>query len=182
MNMNMKKLALALSMASVMAMGAAHAQSGDQGHGKITFRGTIINAACSIDALSIDQAKELGAISMAHLSDGGKSTPVNFDIQLHDCDTSESLKATVSFNGVLGDTALGLKDALGVTGQGGGVGVVITDMGGNVITPNEASPAMNLNDGDNLLKFQAYVQGGSGSGAVVPGSFTSIVDFMMNYE
>ncbi|MEB8258295.1 type 1 fimbrial protein [Enterobacter asburiae] len=178
--MNMKKLVLAVAMASGLGMGAAHAA--DNGHGKITFTGTIIDAACSIDASSIDQTKELGAISMKQLSGGGQSSPINFNIQLHDCDTTTAKNATVTFNGVAGDGAAGLDGALAVTGQGSGVGVVITDMGKNVIKPNVASPDIALNDGDNELQFQAYVQGSSVAGAVIPGAFTSVANFVMDYK
>lgn len=178
--MNMKKLVLAVAMVSALGMGAAHAA--DKGHGKITFTGTIIDATCSIDAESLDQTKELGAISMKQLDGGGKSSPIDFDIKLHDCSTATLKNATVSFNGVAGDSTAGLDGALAVTGQGSGVGVVITDMGGNVIKPNVASPEMVLNDGDNDLLFQAYVQGSSVANAVVPGTFSSVANFMMDYK
>lgn len=180
--MNMKKIVLAVAMTSGMTIGTVHAA--DQGGGKITFQGSIINAACSIDAGSLEQTRQLGAISAKQLSNGGKSTPINFDIQLHDCDTSvlTSKTATVTFGGVAGESAAGLDGALAVTGQGSGVGVVITDMGGKVIKPNIASPGMALNDGDNDLQFQAYVQGSSASNAVVPGAFTSVANFVMSYQ
>ncbi|MBL5841189.1 type 1 fimbrial protein [Enterobacter asburiae] len=179
--MNMKKLVLAVAMASGMAMSGANAAT-DQGHGKITFKGAIIDAACSIDASSLDQTHDLGAISMKKLDGGGKSTPINFNIQLHDCDTATAKNATVKFNGVAGDASEGLDGALAVTGQGSGVGVVITNMGGKPIKPNMASPDVALNDGDNNLEFQAYVQGASASGAVVPGAFTSVANFVMQYK
>lgn len=178
--MNMKKLVLAVAMASGMATCAANAA--DQGHGKITFTGTILNAACSIDASSLDQTKELGSISLKQLAGGGKSTPINFGIQLRDCDITTAQNATVTFNGVAGDAAAGLDGALAVTGQGSGVGVVITNMGGKVIKPNVVSPDMALNDGDNNLEFQAYVQGASTADAVLPGAFTSVANFVMQYK
>lgn len=178
--MNMKKVALVAVMASGMVMSTAHAAN--QGGGKITFNGSIIEAPCSIDAGSENQSKELGAISMKHLSGGGKSTPIDFNIQLHDCDVVTAKNATVTFNGVAGDQSAGLDGALAVTGQGSGVGVVITDMGGNIIKPNEKSPKMPLFEGDTNLQFQAYVQGSSASGAVKAGKFTSVANFMMDYK
>ncbi|MDO2449524.1 hypothetical protein [Enterobacter vonholyi] len=60
--MNAKKILLAMALSSLMAAGA-HAASTDQGHGKITFLGSVIDAPCSIDAKSLDQTIQLGAIS-----------------------------------------------------------------------------------------------------------------------
>lgn len=178
--MNMKKIALAFAISTVMAT-AANAAT-DQGHGKITFKGSIIEAACSIDAKSLDQTIQLGAISRSHLSGGGKSTPVDLSIQLHDCDTELAETATVTFNGVAGESKSGLDKTFAVNGQGSGVGVAITDLGGNVIEPGVATDDIVLNDGDNLLEFKAYVLGSSVSGEVVPGTFESVANFVMDYS
>lgn len=177
--MNMKKIILAVALSSAMVSGV---NAADEGHGKITFKGSVIDAACSIDAKSLDQTVELGAIAKGALNNGGKSTPVDFSIQLHDCDTSTAQEATVSFNGYEGDKAAGLDKSFAVTGQASGVAVSITDMGSNVITPNSAAKAIAINDGDNELQFQAYVQGASTSDAVVPGTFTSTANFVMSYQ
>ncbi|TNV22522.1 type 1 fimbrial protein [Buttiauxella sp. B2] len=178
--MNLKKALLAVIVSSVVSMGANAAT--DEGHGKITFKGSIIEAACSIDAKSLDQSIQLGAISKKHLGGGGKSTPVPLSIQLHDCDTDTAKTATVTFNGTKGDDKEGLSSGFAVTGQGAGVGVVITDLGGNVIAPGGASEVFNINDGDNELEFQAYVQGASASASVIPGSFQSVANFVMSYQ
>lgn len=178
--MNAKKILLLTALSSLMSVGA-HAST-DQGHGKITFNGSIIDAPCSIDGLSLEQDIQLGAISKNQLADGGKSTPVNFDIQLHDCDSATANKASITFNGLAGDQAEGLDSAFAVNGQGSGVGVVISDMGGNVIKPSTKTALATMNDGDNDLQFMAYVQGSTASAAVVPGSFNSVVNFMMTYE
>lgn len=182
--MNMKKIVCAVAMASAMATGAANAAAAagtDQGHGKIKFEGTVIEAACSIDAKSIDQTIQMGAIAAHALDKNGKSTPVDFSIQLHDCDTSMGGTATVAFNGIAGDKGAGLDQAFATTGTaGGGVGVVITDLGGVAIAPNSQSSAINLADGDNKLEFQAYVLGSQSS--VIPGAFSSVANFVMDYQ
>ena len=179
--MNAKKILLAMALSSLMAAGA-HAASTDQGHGKITFLGSVIDAPCSIEAKSLDQTIQLGAISKNQLSEGGKSTPVSFDIQLHDCDSATANKASITFNGLAGDKTDGLDGAFAVTGQAAGVGVVIADMGGKVIKPSTKSALAAMNDGDNDLQFLAYVQGPTASDAVVPGNFGAIANFMMTYE
>ncbi|MBC4010972.1 type 1 fimbrial protein [Morganella morganii] len=179
--MSMKKIVLALAVSSVVAMTA---QAANQGGGKVNFHGEVIDAACSIDANSLKQTVELGSVAKVQLAKGGKSTPVDFTIQLHNCDTTSAGTTTVSFNGVKGDAAEGLDKAFSVSGPAtGALGVVVTDAGGNVIEPNTSSSAFALNDGDNTLNFKAYMQGASGaSKAVAPGEFTATADFVMAYQ
>ncbi len=180
--MKMGKTILAIAMSSAMMTGA-HAAT-DQGHGAITFHGSIIDAPCSIDANSQKQDIELGSISKKTLSAGGKSTPVAVDIKLHDCDLSTAKGATITFNGTAGASASGLDGAFAVNGDGKGVGVVITDIAGVVIKPGAPSTIdlTKMYDGDNQLNFQAYVQGSSVKDAVTAGSFTSVANFMMAYQ
>lgn len=176
----MNKLLMTIVLSSVLAAGANAAD--DMGHGKLTFKGSIIDAPCSIDAESLDQTIQLGAISKNQLASGGKSKPVPFNIQLHDCDAATADKASISFNGIAGDSAAGLSSSFAVTGQGSGVGVVIADLGGKVIKPDTPTTLPAMNSGDNELVFQAYVQGSSASDAVTPGNFVSVANFMMTYE
>ncbi|WP_449556055.1 fimbrial protein [Huaxiibacter chinensis] len=178
--MNVNKILLAMACSSLMSAGAYAAV--DQGHGKLTFIGSVIDAPCSIDAKSLDQTIQLGAISQYQLAGGGKSTPVSFDIQLHDCDSATANKASITFNGIAGDSAGGLDSNFAVTGQASGVGVGITDMGGKIVKPGVAVSLAAMNDGDNDLQFLAFVQGSTASDAVVPGTFASIANFMMSYE
>ncbi|VTR59918.1 Fimbria A protein precursor [Serratia fonticola] len=94
-----------IMMAAVIALGVssvAHAAVKDQGHGKVTFTGSIIDAPCSITPDSIDQTIELGQISKVALKDGGKSTPRNFSIDLENCEVGKdnNNKVTVTFTGM----------------------------------------------------------------------------------
>ncbi len=53
-----------IAMATLLVLGGASAaNAADQGHGKVTFKGAIIEAPCSIAPESIDQTIELGQIS-----------------------------------------------------------------------------------------------------------------------
>ena len=61
-------------LATVMTMGlgmASVANAADQGQGKITFTGSIVDAPCSITAGSADQTIPLGAISNIALAANG---------------------------------------------------------------------------------------------------------------
>ena len=80
--MKLNKIVMALVLAFSTVSGA---QAADQGHGKVTFTGSIIDAPCSITPQSIDQTVDLGQISKEALLSGGKSTPRNFSIGLENC-------------------------------------------------------------------------------------------------
>ena len=179
--MSMKKIVLALAVSSVVAVTA---QAANQGSGKVNFHGEVIDAACSIDANSLKQTVELGSVAKVALYKGGKSTPVDFAIQLRNCDITDKTTTTVEFKGIAGESAEGLDKAFAVSGPAAGaLGVVVTDAGGKVIAPGSTSPVFTLNDGDNELNFKAYMQGASNaSSAIAPGGFTATADFVMDYQ
>ncbi|HCR1107301.1 TPA: type 1 fimbrial protein [Klebsiella aerogenes] len=185
--MNMKKIVLAVAMSSVVCMGAAHAGAPDpkdpipkdQGHGTITFKGSIIDAPCSISPDSAYQTVDLGEVSNVTLKKGGTSRPQNFDIKLEQCDTStlKSVKATFT-----GAASASNPDLLGITGTAKGASIAITNGSGSVIKLGKPSPAQTLQDGDNTLAFSAYLQGDGASATIIPGSFQSVADFTLSYE
>ncbi|MGL4429836.1 MAG: fimbrial protein [Silvania sp.] len=174
--MNLKKIVLAMAMASGMAMGAAHAA--DQGHGTVTFTGSIIDAPCSISPDSIDQTVNLGEVSSTALKDSGTSEPRPFDIKLEQCDTTTSKTVTTTFTGA---ASAGNPDLLGITGTAKGASIAITNGSGEVVKLGTATAPQTLQDGNNTLEFSAYLQGDGASATIVPGSFQSVADFTLAY-
>jgi hypothetical protein len=74
--------------------------------GTVHFKGEVVNAACAVDAGSIDQTVQLGQVRSAKLATAGNtSTAVGFNIQLNDCDTTVATKASVAFTGTAIDSA-----------------------------------------------------------------------------
>lgn len=166
-------------MALVMAMGVSSFAQADQGHGKVTFTGSIIDAPCSISPDSVDQTIDMGQISNAALLNGGKSTPRDFTIDLENCvftgDTAKN-KVTVTFSGA--STASGL---LGITGSASGAGIALTHQGEtDKIKLGTPTTAQTLQNGNNTLKFAAYVQGDAEK--IVEGDFTAVTDFTLAYN
>ena len=177
--MNFKKVTLAVALGMVMASGMANAT--DQGHGKVTFTGSIIDAPCSINPDSIDQTVSLGQISNVALkADGntGTSVPRNFEIKLENCDTSTLSSVKTTFTG-----ADGVSDgSLGITGTAKGASIILTNGDGAQIKLGEASAAHNLQDGNNTLLFSAYLKGDGASATITPGDFTAVADFTLAYQ
>ncbi|ELY4671744.1 fimbrial protein [Cronobacter muytjensii] len=173
--MKLNKLVIALGI--VMATGAANAK--DQGHGTISFTGSIIDAPCSITAETANQTVDLGQVSNVALTNGQTSSPKPFFIQLEQCDTS-NLKSGVS-TAFTGATDANNPDMLGVTGSAKGAGIVITDGSGTPIKlDGTPSTAQTIGDGSNKLSFSAYLQANGAS--VTPGDFSSTADFTLSYN
>lgn len=171
-----------IMMAAVLAFGATSmmAQAADQGHGTVTFKGAIIDAPCSIAPESVDQTVEMGQVSNVALKNGGKSVPRQFDIKLEQCDITTMKSVTTTFSG---KSSAASADRLGIIGTASGASIGITDMASNPIKLGTATPSQKLNDGNNTLRFAAYLQGdGTKDAEVVPGDFTAVADFKLAYQ
>lgn len=176
--MNFKKVALASVMGLVLA---ASAQAADQGHGKVTFTGSIIDAPCSISPDSIDQTVNLGQVSNVALkanSNTGTSVPRNFEIKLENCDTTTLKSVKTTFTGAEGAT----EGSLGITGTAKGASIILTNGDGKQLKLGEASEAHKLQNGNNTLLFSAYLQGDGATATVTPGDFSAVADFTLAYQ
>jgi type 1 fimbria pilin len=178
-----------IMMAAALAFGTiCTAQAADQGHGKVTFTGSIIDAPCSINPESIDQTVELGQISKVALVGGGKSTPRNFSIDLENCSFGSPAaknKVQVTFTGMNGieSEAKAKNGLLGITGTAGGASIAITQGDGEVIKLGEPTKEQVLQDGNNTLTFAAYMQGDGGDASTITeGDFQSVADFTLAYN
>lgn len=176
--MKLNKLAMALGFGLVMAAGAANAAT-DQGHGTVTIKGSIIDAPCSITPETVDQTVNLGQISNKMLANGGKSTPQEFRIELENCDLAEGKNTVdITFTGSKSSTNPTL---IGMTGSASGASIGVTDGSGALIELGTAKSLM-ITNGNNVLGFSAYLQGDGASAVIVPGEFTSIINFNLDYQ
>lgn len=179
--MNMKVNKTIMAAAVIFGMSSL-AHAADQGHGKVTFTGSIIDAPCSIAPESIDQTVELGQISNAALKDNGHSMPKNFDIKLEGCSFGQPTaknKVQVTFTGMESAAGNGL---LGITGNAKGASVAITQSDGQIIKLGKPTKEQALQDGNNTLTFAAYMQGDGASTDVVEGDFQAVADFTLAYN
>lgn len=173
----------AIASAFIMTMGlvSSSVYAAEEGSGKVTFTGSIIDAACSVNPDSSDQEVNLGQIAASQLADNGVSTPRNFEINLENCalnddGTAPSVKVTFG-----GSKAVENEDTwFGITGTANGAGIVITDGSSNIIPVGGTSTARELIEGNNTLGFSAYLQGLGGD--ITTGEFQSIADFTLAYE
>jgi len=174
--MKLNKIASVLVFASSMATYGAHAAA-DQGAGRVDFKGSIINAACSINPQSTQQEVDLGQIAAKQLANSGTSTPRNFEILLENCDITDDSAVSLTFGG---DSANTTNTLLGITGTASGAGIAMTTGNGERITLGQATQPRDLIEGDNTLVFSAYLEGLGG--AIETGDFFSSTNFTLAYQ
>lgn len=168
-----------IMLATVVAFGISSvAHAANQGTGTVRFEGSIIDAPCSISADTINQTVQLGQVSSAALAKGGQSTPVSFDIKLENCDINTKKSVRTTFNGAVSGVN---SDLLGITGTAQGAGVAIS-YGGTPVKLNTFTQAQNLNEGNNILQFAAYLQGESDDAVITPGNFYAVANFALDYQ
>lgn len=181
-----------IMIAAVLAFGASSmvAQAANQGSGTITFTGEIIDAPCSIAPGNIDQTIPMGQISNLSLKDGRASElkqPVS--ILLEDCTSATQKTVKTTFTGQPGGAAGTDNNMIGL-GSGStakGASIVMTDYenGNAVIELGKATAGQGIKAGQEKaeLKFTAFLKGNGGAlDTIVPGAFSSVVNFALNYQ
>ncbi|MEY8650260.1 fimbrial protein [Klebsiella michiganensis] len=170
---------LSLSSASVFAADPVTVNGGT-----VHFKGEVVNAACAVDADSVEQTVQMGQVRSALLgSAGATSSAVGFNIQLNDCDTTVATKASVAFYGTAVDSENPTVLALQNSSAGGAtnVGVQILDSMGTPLALDGATfgAAANLNNGTNVIPFQARYYA---TGAATAGTANADATFKVQYE
>lgn len=174
--MKIKKIA-AISLFTIATTGVVNAA--DQGSGKVTFYGSIVNAPCSIAPNVDDQKIPLGQVSNTLLANGGEQTAVPFTIDLQNCDNSTKKTVTATFTG-----KSGVDGRLGITGEATGASILLRDGSGKKIELGTATTAQNINGGANTLQFTAALKGDGTTDdpiAVGTGAFTAVTNFTLAY-
>ncbi|HDU4322942.1 TPA: type 1 fimbrial major subunit FimA [Klebsiella aerogenes] len=182
--MKIKTLAFVVLSGLSLSSAAALADTTTVNGGTVHFKGEIVNAACAVDAGSIDQTVQLGQVRSAKLATAGStSSAVGFNIQLNDCDTTVATKAAVAFSGTAVDSKNNTVLALQSSAAGGAtnVGVQILDKTGTALGLDGAtfSAATTLNDGTNIIPFQARYYA---TGAATAGTANADATFKVQYE
>ena len=181
--MKIKTLAMVVLSALSLSSAAALADTTVNG-GTVHFKGEVVNAACAVDAGSIDQTVQLGQVRSAKLATAGStSSAVGFNIQLDDCDTTVATKASVAFSGTAVDSSNTTVLALQNSAAGGAtnVGVQILDSTGTPLALDGAAfgAQTTLNDGTNVLPFQARYYA---TAAATAGTANADATFKVQYE
>lgn len=181
--MKLNKIAL-VALSGLMVSAGAMAAGTIADGGTVHFKGEIVNAACAVDAGSIDQTVQLGQVRSAKLAtEGSTSSAVGFNIQLDDCDTTVATKAAIAFSGAAVDAANPTVLALQSSAAGGAtnVGVQILDQTGTALALDGGtfSSPTTLSDGTNIIPFQARY---FATGVATAGTANADATFKVQYQ
>lgn len=165
--MKIKSLVVGVLSALSLSVTVAHAATTTVNGGTVHFEGEVVNAACAVDAGSVDQTVQLGQVKASTLAaTGDTSGAVGFNIQLDDCDTTVATTAAIAFAGVTATssasgTSTSFPNVLALQSSAAGsatnVGIQILDSTGAALNLDGASfsTAKTLINGTNTLPFQA---------------------------
>lgn len=150
--------------------------------GAVHFKGEVVSAACAVDAGSSDQTVRLGQVRSTKLAAADStSSPVGFNIQLDDCDTTVAKTAAVAFTG---SEVAGKNNILALQATGAGaatnVGIQILDSKSipMQLDGTNFGSVVNLTNGTNTIPFQArYIA----TGAATAGTANADVTFKVQY-
>jgi type 1 fimbria pilin len=124
--------------------------------GTINFQGDIIDATCSVAPSSQNKTVQLGkVVSRKFTGTGSISTPVDFSIDLLDCDTASAKNAQVTFSGTADGENLAIANSGQTVAAATGVVIQLKDSTGKVIPMGKASSQYILGNGTNSLQFKA---------------------------
>ena len=176
------KVAIKTALASMvlLAGSASVVHAAGAGEGTVTFKGAIIEAACSIDPDSVDQTVGLGQVAKSQLAGGGVASPEDFYINLTGCDVSSLTDKTVTTT-FTGAESAAVPGALGIVGTAQGAGIMMVDGSGAPVVLGTATTPRLLADGNNTLAFGAYLKG-QATGDITPGEFTAVTNFSLAYQ
>ncbi|EDK8463339.1 type 1 fimbrial protein [Salmonella enterica subsp. diarizonae] len=170
--------------AVAMTLVSFGASAANQGVGTINFKGSVIDAPCGIAPESADQTVNFDQISKAHLNKGGISKKQFVDIKLVNCEFGTAADTTplknnlsVAFSGLTvstDGTGLGLSDTNAVVKMSGPDGKPVKFDG------TASTNIAKLQNGDNTLRYQAWVQ--KGAAAVTEGEFSTVANFALAYN
>ena len=199
--MQIKSLVVGVLSALSLSVTIAQAATTTVNGGTVRFEGEVVNAACAVDAGSVNQTVQLGQVKASSLSAVGEtSSAVGFNIQLDDCDTSVAKTAAIAFAGVTATSndddssdpsdpetygTTSYPDVLALQGSAAGsasnVGIQILDSTGSALKLDGASfsTAKTLVDGTNTLPFQARYYA---LGAAKAGTANADATFQVQYQ
>ncbi|MFJ2334796.1 fimbrial protein [Pseudomonas helleri] len=144
---------LAFSAATACLL-ASQVQAADN----LSFKGVLVAQACTIRPGDELIAVEFSDISTASLYLNTRTPGVPFYIHLQDCDTQIADSVTVTFSGAENAELPGLL-ALATGSVARGIAIGLETGASQLLPLNVPSPEQGLNNGDNIMVFNAYVRG-----------------------
>ncbi|HIH9051505.1 TPA: fimbrial protein [Escherichia coli] len=168
-------------MAGAIAMTLLSFGANAAGQGQVNFKGTVVSSPCGIASESASQTIDFGQISSASLNAGNHSKAQDVEIKLVNCELNDARKSVnISFSGSAKDNA---NTELGTTGDTKAVVKMSTAAGDFVVFDgNTSAGKYNLKEGDNTMRYSAWVQKANGETTVNEGEFSAVANFNLSYQ
>lgn len=144
----------------------------------LQFKGVLISDPCIVDTDSEEQVVEMGTIAAKTFINHQRSAPKNFKILLKECDLSLGNTVSVTFDGKEDNDQPG---TFAVTGDASGIAIALEEIDGKSIKPGAELRPVQLEQGETVLNYVAYVQGTDFS-KVKEGAFESKAVFFLEYD
>lgn len=148
----------------------------------VKFDGNLVAEPCTLDPNTTNFSLNLGDIIDKYLYINSRTHSKAFNINLLDCDLSLGSSVIVTFSGNPEPELPDLLSLSGGTARGIAVGLENSD--GSALPINKPTNAFKLMKGNNILTFNAYVQGtpkAIQNRGIRKGDFTAISTFTLDY-
>ncbi len=146
--------------------------------GTVNFKGSVVDAPCSISVETKDQLVEFGAVASTGFTGVGSTvTTKKFPIVLENCAVGTYTKTSIRFDATPDGEHIKLTPDIGVAK---GVAVQLLYPDGSPVLLGYDSLSTNLNNGSNTLQFGArYIQTAA---AVTTGPANAQAQFTVSYQ
>ncbi|EKT53664.1 fimbrial protein [Providencia burhodogranariea] len=152
--------------------------------GEIKIRGLLVAEACTVRPGDENIIVEFGNIVDKYIYINQKTPLEQFNIHLDDCDNSIFNTVTVKFEGTENPNLPGLL-ALDNASMASGIGIELFENSGKNIPINSLTSTYRLENGTNILSFNANVQGEPNAiknKSIGLGYFTATAVFNLIYD
>lgn len=145
---------------------------------EVEFRGTLIEAGCQIATGSETQEITFPALSPAWFTQHPRSEPQPFTVSLTNCDPEAGATVFITFEN---QAAPDFPDLYAVTGDAGGIAIALETAEGDTLKNGEKKTLGEITAEEPQFSFNAFVQRLTATG-ITPGNFTSLVNFLVEYD
>ncbi|WP_166490844.1 fimbrial protein [Cronobacter turicensis] len=162
----------------------AVANSACAGEDNVHFSGALVSEPCTIPDADMDIKLDFSSIIKKSLYQYQRTMSKPFSVHLQDCDPSLMSTVSITFQGTA-DEELADMLQLDASSSAKGIAIGLELADGTPLALNKASPWTQLNAGNNILTFNAFVQAQPTSilnNTLMAGDFTAISSFVISYQ
>lgn len=150
----------------------------------VHFSGALVTEPCVLPDADKDIHLDFGTVIEKYLYQYQRTKSQPFSIHLTECDPAVLSTVSVTFQGTA-DTELTDMLALDASSTAKGVAIGLELADGTPLLINKASPYTQLSSGNNMLKFNAFVQAQPTiitNKSLVSGDFMATANFVLGYQ